>query len=591
MKKILFIALCAFLFACNKNDENDLTYNRNTDSKELLTRSLDYDQTVKNLAVAVSEAMISSIEFRNLIKSDALKQFDGDYDVLLSNMVAIQIPSDENGVTRSYDFTVGDLLSKFYPDKELTRSSGVSIFELIQNQYPAMQISIPIHAEEWNTESYIPVVCYLPSDFEDLKTKYVMGVDANGNSIEVDAINHPSMPVVVVSLSERFDALQAGSRSGGPVIPSWGGGGGGGGLQPKPIISPVVKGEYQGGAIRLSWSSYAAASDIMELRLYRSGPNNSTTFTKIASFSKSTTAYVDWNVVSNKEYVYKLVLCGIGKEISSSQPYYITTNNNIPQKVLNLNAQAIGKKRIELKWDNPAGERYNTRIERIVGFNNNSYETIATLGPNEDIYLDTDIVPGEKVTYIVRKVDFQNRISDRVQTYTYATFRNPDGISKVYLKQMICNLREVESWIAGKPEFYVKVGGVQIDKTTNKRDVIELGPGADVKFASASGTSQILNNALLHNWSYFNHSDYYPTLTFSLMEYDVPSSQVTLDIGVSAGVKLVEGVELKVEGKVSMVFPHSDKHCGESSILYFENPEQWIDFPRYGCRILISERP
>lgn len=118
-----------------------------------------------------------------------------------------------------------------------------------------------------------------------------------------------------------------------------------------------------------------------------------------------------------------------------------------------------------------------------------------------------------------------------------------------------------------------------------------LGAMCDVQFASRSGNSQILNHALLYSWSYFNDQSLYPALTFSLVEYDVPSATFDTSINVKAGYKYKEVIELGVAAQITLHFPHTDKHCGESSMLYFENPEQWLDFPNYGARILLSEQP
>ena len=62
-------------------------------------------------------------------------------------------------------------------------------------------------------------------------------------------------------------------------------------------------------------------------------------------------------------------------------------------------------------------------------------------------------------------------------------------------------------------------------------------------------------------------------------------------INVKAGYKYKEVIELGVAAQITLHFPQTDKYCGESSMLYFENPEQWLDFPNYGARILLSEQP
>ena len=50
---------------------------------------------MRDFAMAVSEAVNTNKSFRKLVKEDAMKMFDGDYDVLLSNIVERQVDTNE----------------------------------------------------------------------------------------------------------------------------------------------------------------------------------------------------------------------------------------------------------------------------------------------------------------------------------------------------------------------------------------------------------------------------------------------------------------------------------------------------------------
>ncbi|HIW98281.1 MAG TPA: hypothetical protein H9866_07330 [Candidatus Tidjanibacter gallistercoris] len=567
------LAACAS-FSCTADKENAVVRHEPLPAVEY-----NQDLLVGDFAEALSGAIRENAAFRTLIKENVMLQFDGDYDLLLSQAADLVVEDavTANG-TRSggSPVTVKNLIESYYP---ATRSAASPLDEL-QNMYPLLQISVPVHAEEWDPETYVPTVCFIPSDYQDLVTESVTGIDADGNIIAVDAINEPDVPVIVVGMNERT------ASGGGPLGPI----GGGTGLKPIQYLAPsVVSGNYQAGAVRLSWENHSMGISPAGYRIYRAGPNNSTDFTLLATTGSTTKSYVDWNTVANKEYVYK-VTAYYGLNTADSELLFITTNYTKPKKVEDLNVVAVGKRRIEISWTNPVGEMYDTHIERTSGSTNDDYETIAVLGPNEDTYFDTEVNPGEKYTYIVRKVDHQQRVSDAVRQYTYATYRNPDGPSGVYLKQISCDLHAVEGWLAGKPEFYVQVVGVTMS-SDNKTIETPLGTMCDVQFASRSGNSQTLNHALLYSWSYFNHQTLYPALTFSLVEYDIPSATFDTTISVKAGYKHKDFIELSAAATLTLHFPHTDKHCGESSILYFENPEQWLDFPNYGAQILLSEQP
>lgn len=117
----------------------------------------------------------------------------------------------------------------------------------------------------------------------------------------------------------------------------------------------------------------------------------------------------------------------------------------------------------------------------------------------------------------------------------------------------------------------------------------QLPGGCDVQFASRTG-NQTFSNVPIYNWSYFNSSYYYPALTFSLEEYD-SGKAIDIPITVAVAIKASEKVEINLSTTINIHFENRGEYCGESSIVYFENPEQWLQFPNNGAAILISEKP
>lgn len=79
----------------------------------------NYDDLARNLALAVSRSAQTSPEFRKIVKECVLAQFDGDYDLLLSQAAALPMNPVEGVATRSSEgFTIGDLLEHCFPEKE-----------------------------------------------------------------------------------------------------------------------------------------------------------------------------------------------------------------------------------------------------------------------------------------------------------------------------------------------------------------------------------------------------------------------------------------------------------------------------------------
>ena len=540
-----------------------------------LTANNHYDELMSNLAQAVNKAAINSPEFRQIVHQQVNQQFDGDYDLLLQTAAPIQItPTEDCIVTRSNgSFSIGDMLEQYYPE-QATRSSDKSIIEELTEQYPNLQISIPVHAEEWNPEEFTPKVCFIPSDYVDLKTETVPGYDADGNPIIIDAINEPDEPVIVIGLNER-----ANSNIG---IGGWGGGGG---ITPPTQSAPIVSGSYVNNTVVLNWTQpLSVGSTVSQFKVYRSDLTSNGEYEVIATLDVSARTYTDRNVTANRSYAYKVAAAFGSFTLTYSTPILIETNYSQPDPVTNLTVDAIGMQRLKVEWENPDDEFYTTRIERLNGNDNQPYQVIATIDPQENIYLDTNIEPGVKYTYRVRKIDSQGRLSDAVTNYSYATFRNPDSISKIYLKQITCDLNAVEGWLLGKPEFQIKVAG-----QNNNFEAAYLSSGY-VKFDSRSSASQIFENVLLYNWSYFNHLDYYPALTFAIEELDNGPAN-TVNIRVAFAIKAAEAINIELSAEIPITFATEGEYCGTCWIMYFEDPEAWLDYPSNGVRMLISEEP
>lgn len=574
---LLCIGLAYALSGCVKTTET--TAPETTNEMQALTGE-EYDKMLDDFAFAVSNAAQNSAEFRELVKTEVVKQFDGDYDLLLSQAFPMSIKPSADIATRVQagdGFTVKDMLECYLP-ASATRANG-SIIDDLQKQFPLLQISVPVHAEEWDPETYTPVVCFIPSDFVDLETPFVTGIDAQGNKVEVDAVNEPEVPVIVIGQNERAGIPTDGWGTGG----GWGGGGG---LPPISLaVQPQLSGTYSNGASRLTWTAGSLGNTaISGYYVYRSGPNTAGSYTLITTLSSSARTYADYTVASNNQYYYKVVAYGGFNVKAESDPIIIVASSANLTAISNLTAEAISDWRIELKWQNPAGENYKTRIERRTGESVPNYEVIATLDPSASTFIDDYLYLGEKHSYLIRKIDSQGRVSDAVSTYAYATYRNPEAKSGVYLKQITCNLQAVEGWLLGKPEFQLKVAGMAAGAKVTEFN------NCYVNFDSRSGVSQIFNNVIAHNWFFFTNPEFYPALTFNLIEKD-SEVEVTITLNVGVAQKINENITISSSIGISTKIKDNSDNCGTNSILYYENPEQWVNFPNYDARILISEKP
>jgi len=181
--KFLFVVSCTFLLSCNDDfQESVLTNNQDTESKE--TQS----DLKKEFSLALVSVLKENSEVRSLIKKEALKKIDYDYDVLYA---LIKDESLSNGETVESVFT---------------RYIDINRLKEIEQEYPTLTIFIPtlpensFSAEIWDAENDIPAVSYISStSVEGIPVIYSNGEEG---VIEFDII--PTYPIVVVKENERI---------------------------------------------------------------------------------------------------------------------------------------------------------------------------------------------------------------------------------------------------------------------------------------------------------------------------------------------------------------------------------------------------
>ncbi len=162
---------------------------------------------MNDFSKAISLAVRKNAPLRGLLKSKAELQLDGDYDVLMKLIANTKVSvEDQEVATRagSSELSVAELLDQYYPSN-VTKSSSTTILEELQNEFPLLQVSVPVHSEDWDPETFTPVVGFIPSDFSDSTASVIPGYDPEDNFVWIDAVNEPDEPVIIVGLSERYD--------------------------------------------------------------------------------------------------------------------------------------------------------------------------------------------------------------------------------------------------------------------------------------------------------------------------------------------------------------------------------------------------
>ena len=150
---------------------------------------MSVDEMKYQFASGLAKMLRDSPEAREVIKAEALKKIDYDYDVLYVMIRSHVLPSG---------YTFGELLSEYV---------GENILSFIERELPTLTIFVPelpedcFSAEIWDTETVAPEVAVLQSGVDG-----AVILDAEGNDMILTFDQIPAFPVVVVKLNERITA-------------------------------------------------------------------------------------------------------------------------------------------------------------------------------------------------------------------------------------------------------------------------------------------------------------------------------------------------------------------------------------------------
>ncbi len=160
-------------------------------------QELVFDRNIEKMAIALAKSLKDK-NLRKTIKEEAMLKVDGDYDIVWKNFKGNSINTDK-GQMEMLDLLLDNVdqnNSETYLIEDLVRFSETN---------KALQIAVPIHCEGWDVNNYIPLVTYLPFNYDENTVKEVKAFDSDGNIYYLNVDIEPENPVVVISRSERLD--------------------------------------------------------------------------------------------------------------------------------------------------------------------------------------------------------------------------------------------------------------------------------------------------------------------------------------------------------------------------------------------------
>lgn len=166
--------------------------------------------TPQNLAKSLAK-IVHNEAVRNFIKNEALKQKDGDFDILFAEAIDKEIPDE---MLRSSNTSTSNTLRNYLLQEQIvtrTNNTSSSVEELlndIQTNHPLLQISIPnMETADW--EEIISgnspfLVAFLDDNYDDMSGESIVAYDQEGKEHILDGKKAPVEPVIVISESERI---------------------------------------------------------------------------------------------------------------------------------------------------------------------------------------------------------------------------------------------------------------------------------------------------------------------------------------------------------------------------------------------------
>lgn len=389
MTKISLIFRCIFfLFTVSfivSSCEKDETTNQSdvADISENTELSIsEKNELIEEYAYTLAMSMVDN-ELRSTIKLESKLMFDGDYNILANKFELL--PLGNQGIQ------VKDLLitSNTNKTKSLksgnsngTKITGTEFLEKIKKAFPNLQVSVPIHCDDWDTENYIPLVAFLPFDYDEHTAKEIVAYDYQGKKYKLSLDIEPSEPVIVVSRSERVD--ENGNMIGKEdeyisVLPTNNSVGSGPSLKSAPSgPSSLTLSHGPAQSIILQW---ADVDNETSYEVWRMHQPSETQFWHFATTGQNDNGYVNsWIAVGAK--VWYKVRAKNSDGYSSWSPVMATTvsarNDNEWLKVKRMKFSSSALKAVE-KWASGAPE---IRL-RVVQGSTEGASTVFTSGRME----------------------------------------------------------------------------------------------------------------------------------------------------------------------------------------------------------------
>lgn len=581
MGGVLIILISSLYISCTKEKFSKPDSDDQVVEQNLTTANLEYNNDFELVAKTVAKTLHEK-EFRRILKKEALKQYTGDYEINFAKLIAKDVYSQKSSKKES----IKNLLTANLPAEYKSKSNASNLIDSLSEKYPHLQISIPVECENWKWENFYPTVVYVPNEFEDGVTETVPGFKFGTKQLAempVDAINDPNEPHIVVGEEERVD-----------ITPK----------DDKPAPPTNLSGTQTSRGIKLSWDA-PFDPNTTHFKVFRKSEQESI-YSQKAIVNAGNRTYDDNSVSQNQYYDYYIVAAN--STYTSSHSNYVT--------ILAPEGQT-GLDGFEVTHSSPNYVNLTINHSEVAAFDyfvvlkkENSevnFSTYATGDGNDKFISDIDIEKGKKYLYACAyRLNADNEDgyieSDYKTDFVRIPYRNIDETSSVYTKAIHLDesqMGEYESWINGKPEFYIQPTIVRNGQTIKlQRQKIEKIP---------KRSTSIYNISLkITDW---DSEQWFDIITFDLIEYDRFSLNHLLTLSSKYSRKPTQSEKgdsentfnpvnpipatlfKLIKGSVNYSFETGQdiKPCGFATLNFYEPVNKTLGFS-YGIKIELSDK-
>jgi len=213
IKPLTWLTCIAILTSSCSSEEPTTPQTQNTINKEIPFSSIKMDengQLKMKFAESLANALVANKDLRRLVKEEALKQFDKDYDVMYQlvknkSLTPIDYNGKSNGKIDKSIFSKSSQATTFRQALLPFFKNEAELLE-IEQKIPLLTIFVPdlplgtFSAETWdvNDENQVPDVALRLNTTNDVP---VIGKDGNNYVIEAELT--PGFPIIVIKENER----------------------------------------------------------------------------------------------------------------------------------------------------------------------------------------------------------------------------------------------------------------------------------------------------------------------------------------------------------------------------------------------------